>query len=87
MDGFRKVAMDIVVVGWGLPRRMLARLPRLSLKGTYDRSSEGVSKLCQGLFLVHNVLPSLFWIQSRTYVSGQDIVYKKQALAQFRHSL
>ena len=52
MDGFRKVAMDIVVVGWGLPRRMVARLPRLSLKGTYDRSSEGVPKVCKGLFLV-----------------------------------
>ena len=53
MDGFRKVAMDIVVVG---NAKELARLPRLSLKGTYDRSSEGVSKLWQG-FLVHNIMP------------------------------
>ena len=63
-----------------MPRRMLARLPRLSLKGTYDRSSEGVSNLCQGLFFVHNVLLRNVSPTLDPEETGQDIVYKKQAL-------
>ena len=66
---------------------MLARLSRLSLKGTYDISSEGVCKLCQGLFLVHNILPRIISHTVDPEETGQDILYKKQALAQFRHSL